>query len=49
MKNKTLSDLVLEQIQTDISNGDLTAIEILLEYVPEYALKGYLPEEKTDD
>tara|TARA_A100001515_G_scaffold125875_1_gene110853 strand:+ start:409 stop:558 length:150 start_codon:yes stop_codon:yes gene_type:complete len=49
MKNKTLSELVLEQIQTDISNGDLTAVEILLEYVPEYVLKGYLPEEMVDD
>jgi len=49
MTEKTLSDLVLEQIQTDISNGDLTAVAILLEYVPEYVLKGYLPEEMTDD
>ncbi len=48
-KNKTLSDLVLEQIQNDISHGDLTAVEILLEYIPEYVLKAYLPEEKQDD
>ena len=48
MKNKTLSDLVLEQIQTDISHGDLTAVEILLEYIPEYVLEAYLPEEKDD-
>ena len=44
-KDVAMIDLVMQQIQTDISNGDLTAVEILLDYIPEYVLRAYLPEE----
>jgi len=37
-------DVVLDEIQNDIANGDLTAIAELLYYVPIEYLKGYLPE-----
>ena len=40
-----LIDRVLEQIQEDIQNGDLTAIAELLSYVDPSTLKSYLPEE----
>ena len=39
-----LIDQVLEQIQKDIRDGDLTAIGELLTFVPKENLKGYLPE-----
>jgi hypothetical protein len=39
-----LIDQVLEQIQNDISDGDLTAIAELLTFVPIENLEGYLPE-----
>ena len=39
-----LIDQVLEQIQNDIRDGDLTAIAESLSFVPEENLKGYLPE-----
>jgi hypothetical protein len=39
-----LIDRVLEQIQKDIEDGDLTAIEELLTYVPYTYLTNYLPE-----
>jgi hypothetical protein len=39
-----LIDKVLEQIQEDISYGDLTAIAELLTFVPIENLEGYLPE-----
>ena len=41
---ETLIDKVLEQIQIDILNEDLTAIAELLSRLPEDVLKGYLPE-----
>jgi hypothetical protein len=41
-------DLVLNQIQTDIEGGDLTAIEELLTFVPLENLIGYLPEGTID-
>jgi len=41
-------DLVMQQIQTDVSHGDLTAVEILLDYIPEEVLRAYLPEENSD-
>ena len=37
-------DSVLEQIQKDVAEGDLTAIEELLGFLPIKNLKGYLPE-----
>tara|TARA_R110002020_G_scaffold196069_2_gene396957 strand:+ start:328 stop:465 length:138 start_codon:yes stop_codon:yes gene_type:complete len=44
MEKDTLIDQVLEQIQSDIRDGDLTAIAELLTFVPTENLKGYLPE-----
>jgi hypothetical protein len=41
-----LIDQVLEQIQQDVMEGDLTAIEELLTHVPIGILIGYLPEAK---
>jgi len=38
-------ELALEQIVRDVENGDLSAIEELLKYVPEKNLIAYLPEE----
>ena len=42
-----LIDQVLEQIQKDVLDGDLTAIEELLGYVPYSQLRGYLPEQEV--
>lgn len=42
--NEQLIDAVLEQIQLDIQNGDLTAIVELLQFIPEDKLQGFLPE-----
>ena len=42
-----LIDQVLEQIQKDVLDGDLTAIEELLSCVPYSQLCGYLPEQKA--
>jgi len=39
-----LRDQVLEQIVRDVNDGDLTAIEELLVYCTEDALRQYLPE-----
>lgn len=47
-----LIDDVIEQIQRDVEQGDMTAIEeflmIALNYVPEKYLIAYLSEEKTN-
>lgn len=40
-----LRERVLEQIVEDVNNGDLTAIEELLVYCDEEAMRQYLPEE----
>ena len=40
----TLIDLVLKQIEQDVGNQDFTAIEEILQYVPEAILKGFLSE-----
>jgi len=40
-----LRDRVLEQIVRDVEDGDLTAIEELLVYCDEEAMRQYLPEE----
>lgn len=37
-------DKVLEQIKIDVAEGDLTAIEELLTFLPIKNLKNYLPE-----
>lgn len=39
-----LVDSVIEQIKEDIKDGDLTAIDELLRFVPKENLIGYLPE-----
>lgn len=39
-----LRDQVLEQIVNDVKDGDLTAIEELLVYCTEDAMRQYLPE-----
>jgi hypothetical protein len=39
-----LRDRVLEQIVKDVQDGDLTAIEELLVYCEEEAMRQYLPE-----
>jgi len=44
MDKQEFFDAVLEQIQMDVKIGDLTAIEELLQYIPEQYLMGYLPE-----
>ncbi len=40
-----LRERVLEQIVKDVNDGDLTAIEELLVYCDEEAMKQFLPEE----
>ena len=40
-----LINSVLDQIQKDVHDGDLTAIEELLSFVPEDKLRGFLPED----
>lgn len=44
--NQELINKVITQIMADIGNGDLTAIEELLKYVPEWILEGFLVEEQ---
>jgi len=42
-----LRDRVLEQIVKDVNDGDLSAIEELLVYCDEEAMRQYLPEVDT--
>jgi hypothetical protein len=42
--DKTLIEKVLMQIVDDIEDGDLTALEELLSFVPVANLEAYLPE-----
>ena len=44
-----LRERVLEQIVKDVNNGDLTAIEELLVYCEEEAMRQYLPEVTVDE
>jgi len=44
-----LRDRVLDQIVQDVRDGDLTAIEELLVYCDEEAMRQYLPEEENLD
>lgn len=41
-----LIDIVMDQILEDLREGDHTAIEELLTYVPEVNLRAFLSEEK---
>ena len=43
-----LIERVLEQIKSDLFNGDVEAIEELLSFVPKENLIGYLPEEEWE-
>ena len=45
---KDLIDLVLEQMQEDISVGDFTAIEELVRSIPKDKLLAYLPEDMSN-
>jgi hypothetical protein len=47
MIEQKLIDQVLEQMLQDILNGDLTAIQELIKFIPEINLIAYLPEEVT--
>lgn len=42
--DQPLIDQVIEKIKKDIEDGDVTAIDELLKFVPIEYLKGYLPE-----
>lgn len=42
MKDQALIDAAIEQIQIDVRNEDMTAIEELLRSVPEDALQAFL-------
>ena len=42
--DQELVDKVIEEIKRDIENGDVTALDELLKFVPIEYLKGYLPE-----
>ena len=43
-----LIERVVEQIKSDLSIGDVEALEELLSFVPRENLLGYLPEEEWD-
>ena len=43
-----LIERVLEQIKSDLFNGDVEALEELLSFVPRENLIGYLPEEEWE-
>jgi len=44
LTRQQLVDLVIEEIKRDVANGDLTAVEELLGFVPPDNLRGYLPD-----
>jgi hypothetical protein len=44
-----LIDRVLKQMEQDVGNKDFTAIEELLQYVPESVLEGFLSEDFQDE
>lgn len=41
---RPIIDYVIDQIELDIVNGDITALEELLKHIPIEYLQGYLPE-----
>jgi len=43
-ENQQLIDAVIENIKRDIRDGDLTAVDELLKFLPKKVLLGYLPE-----
>lgn len=47
-KRQYLINAVLDQIQADVANGDLTAIEELIRNLPVDILQGFLPEAALD-
>ena len=47
MDKQALIDQVINEMRTDFDSGDLTAIEELLNFIPEKYLLGYLPENVT--
>jgi hypothetical protein len=44
----TLIERIVEEIKQDINNGDVTALEELLSFVPKENLIAYLPEEEWE-
>ena len=44
-----LIDQVLEQIVIDLRDGDVTALEEMLAFVPKDKLRGFLPEVTIDE
>ena len=44
-----LIDRVLKQIEQDVANQDFTAIEELLQFVPEHILEGFISEAFQDE
>ena len=44
-----LIDRVLKQIEQDVANKDFTAIEELLQFVPEHILEGFISESFQDE
>ena len=45
---QALIDRVIEEIKNDIVNGDVTALDELLSFIPRENLIGYLPEEEWE-
>jgi hypothetical protein len=43
-KEDEIYDKVLEQIKKDVADGDVSAIDELLRFVPKKNLEAYLPE-----
>ena len=41
---RPIIDYVIDQIELDIVNGDITALEELLQHIPIEYLQSYLPE-----
>jgi hypothetical protein len=49
LMDEALFEAVIEQIEADLSSGDLTALAELLSYIPKNCLIGFLPEERWGD
>ena len=49
LMDEALFEAVVEQIEADLSSGDLTALAEVLSYIPTNCLIAYLPEEKWSD
>jgi len=46
VKKQELIERVVEQVKQDIANGEIEAVEELLNFCPTKFLVGYLPEEE---